>query len=77
MINKNVKECCSWYENAKEKIHEIPLVHELTSFFDNASICSACFYEPLFVPLFGDKIQIEPVQTVLVGADECVFRIKL
>lgn len=39
--------------------------------------CSACFYEPLFYPLFGKSIQIEPVQTVLSGAEECVFRIKL
>lgn len=39
--------------------------------------CSAYFFEPMFFPLFGDKIQIEAVETVLAGNEECVFRIKL
>jgi GNAT superfamily N-acetyltransferase len=39
--------------------------------------CAAAFFEPLFYPLFGDNIQIEPVKTVLSGADECIFRVKL
>ncbi len=39
--------------------------------------CAASFFEPMFVPLFGDNIVIEPIKTVLSGSDECVFRIKL
>jgi predicted GNAT family acetyltransferase len=39
--------------------------------------CSALWFEPMFVPIFGDKIKIEPVKTVISGADECVFRVKL
>jgi len=39
--------------------------------------CSAFFFEPMFCPLFGENIEIEPVKTVLSGDDECVFRIKL
>jgi hypothetical protein len=39
--------------------------------------CSVLWFEPMFVPIFGDKIQIEPVKTVISGTDECVFRIKL
>ena len=31
------------FKNASEKIHEIPSVHELTSFFDNASITEHLF----------------------------------
>lgn len=39
--------------------------------------CAAAFFEPMFVSLFGEKISIEPVKTVLSGAEECVFRVKL
>ena len=39
--------------------------------------CSAIWFEPMFFPIFGEKIIIEPVKTVLSGAEECIFRIKL
>ncbi|MDR0325333.1 MAG: GNAT family N-acetyltransferase [Oscillospiraceae bacterium] len=39
--------------------------------------CAAHFYEPMFFPLFGEKIQIDAIQTVLSGADECICKIKL
>lgn len=39
--------------------------------------CSAAFFEPIFTPLFGENILIEPVKTVLSGSDKCIFKIKL
>lgn len=39
--------------------------------------CAASFFEPMFVSLFGKNILVEPVKTVLSGAEECVFRVKL
>jgi ribosomal protein S18 acetylase RimI-like enzyme len=38
--------------------------------------CAASFYEPMFSPLLGENTVIEPVQTVLSGGEECIFRIK-
>ena len=38
---------------------------------------AAYFYEPMFFSIFGENIQIEAVQTVLSGAAECIFKIKL
>jgi GNAT superfamily N-acetyltransferase len=39
--------------------------------------CAAAFFEPVFAPLFGENITIEPVKTVLSGADECIIKITL
>jgi len=39
--------------------------------------CSAEFFRPMFGPLFGDNVVIEPVETVLAGGTECIFMIKL
>ena len=39
--------------------------------------CAATFFKPIFTPLFGENILIEPVRTVLSGAEECIFMIKL
>ncbi len=39
--------------------------------------CSAVFFEPMFTPLFGENILIEPVETVISGAESCIFRVKL
>ena len=39
--------------------------------------CSAVFFEPMFIPLFGENIEIKAVQTVLSGAEDCVFKITL
>ncbi|KUO72099.1 MAG: hypothetical protein APF77_00745 [Clostridia bacterium BRH_c25] len=36
--------------------------------------CSSAFFEPLFTPLFGDNIVIEPVETVLSGGEQCTFK---
>lgn len=37
--------------------------------------CAAIFFEPMFVPLFGQNITIEPVKAVMSGADECIIKI--
>ena len=39
--------------------------------------CAATFFRPMFVPLFGENIRIEPIKTVLSGAEDCIFRITL
>jgi len=39
--------------------------------------CAAAFFEPMFIPLFGESIVIEPVKTVLSGAEQCVIKITL
>lgn len=39
--------------------------------------CSAEFYRPLFAPLFGEDVLIEPVETVLSGDEQCTFAIRL
>lgn len=39
--------------------------------------CAASFYEPLFVPLFGENIIIEPIETVLSGGEQCLFAVRL
>ncbi len=37
--------------------------------------CGAEFYRPMFAPLFGDDVLIEPYKTVLSGDDECVIAV--
>lgn len=37
--------------------------------------CAATFFRPMFVPMFGENVRIEPVETVLAGGEDCVFRI--
>lgn len=39
--------------------------------------CGAEFYRPMFVPLFGKGVLIEPFQTVLSGDEECVLAIRI
>lgn len=39
--------------------------------------CSAEFFRPMFEPIFGDGIVIEPVETVLSGGEKCTFAIIL
>ena len=39
--------------------------------------CGAEFYRPMFAPLFGTDVLIEPYQTVLSGDDECVLAIRI
>lgn len=38
--------------------------------------CAAEFFRPMFEPLFGEKIIIEPVETVLSGGEKCSFVIR-
>lgn len=38
--------------------------------------CGAEFYRPMFAPLFGSNIQIEPYKTVLSGDSECIITVK-
>ena len=38
--------------------------------------CSAEFFRPMFEPLFGERIIIEPVETVLSGGEKCTFVIQ-
>ena len=39
--------------------------------------CGAEFYRPMFSPIFGDTVLIEPYQTVLSGDVECVLAIRI
>jgi hypothetical protein len=39
--------------------------------------CGAEFYRPMFAPLLGDDVLIEPYKTVLSGDDECVLAIRI
>jgi hypothetical protein len=39
--------------------------------------CGAEFYRPMFAPLFGDNVLIEPYKTVLSGDDECIIAIRI
>lgn len=39
--------------------------------------CGAEFYRPMFAPLFGDDILLEPYKTVLSGDEECVIAVRL
>ena len=39
--------------------------------------CGAEFYRPMFAPIFGDDILIEPYKTVLSGDEECVLAIRI
>jgi hypothetical protein len=39
--------------------------------------CGAEFYRPMFAPLFGGNVLIEPYKTVLSGDDECVLAIRI
>ncbi|MDR2515677.1 MAG: hypothetical protein LBD02_10830 [Christensenellaceae bacterium] len=39
--------------------------------------CRAEFYRPMFAPLFGPKVRIEPHKTVLSGDDECVLAVRI
>jgi hypothetical protein len=39
--------------------------------------CGAEFYRPMFAPLFGKSLVIEPYKTVLNGDDECVLAIRI
>lgn len=39
-------------------------------------ICGAEFFRPMFEPLFGKQITIEPIETVLSGGGQCTFVIK-
>lgn len=39
--------------------------------------CGAEFYRPMFAPIFGDDVLIEPFKTVLSGDNECVLAIRI
>ena len=39
--------------------------------------CGAEFYRPMFAPIFGPDVLIEPHQTVLSGDGECVLAIRI
>lgn len=39
--------------------------------------CGAEFYRPMFAPIFGESVLIEPYKTVLSGNDECVLAIRI
>jgi len=39
--------------------------------------CGAEFYRPMFAPIFGDNVLIEPYNTVLAGDDECILAIRI
>jgi len=39
--------------------------------------CGAEFYRPMFAPLFGANVLIEPYKTVLSGDDECVLAVRV
>ena len=39
--------------------------------------CGAEFYRPMFAPIFGESVLIEPYKTVLSGDDECILAIKI
>jgi hypothetical protein len=39
--------------------------------------CGAEFYRPMFAPIFGEDVLIEPYKTVLSGDDECVLAIRI
>lgn len=39
--------------------------------------CAAGFFRPMFAPLFGHDVVIEPVETVLSGGEECTFAVRL
>lgn len=39
--------------------------------------CGAEFYRPMFAPIFGKDVLIEPYKTVLSGDDECVLAIRI
>jgi len=38
--------------------------------------CGAEFYRPLFAPIFGHKVLIEPYSTVLSGGNECIIAVR-
>jgi len=39
--------------------------------------CGAEFYRPMFAPLFGERVLIDPFKTVLSGDDECTLAIRI
>ena len=39
--------------------------------------CGAEFYRPMFAPIFGNDVLIEPYKTVLSGDDECILAIRI
>jgi len=39
--------------------------------------CGAEFYRPMFAPIFGDNVLIEPYKTVLSGDEECILAIRI
>ena len=39
--------------------------------------CGAEFYRPMFAPIFGNDVLIEPYKTVLSGDDACVLAIRI
>ena len=39
--------------------------------------CGADFYRPMFAPIFGDNVLIEPYKTVLSGDDECILAVRI
>lgn len=39
--------------------------------------CGAEFYRPMFAPLFGENVLIEPYETVLSGGEACVLAVRI
>ena len=39
--------------------------------------CGAEFYRPMFAPIFGEAVLIEPYKTVLSGGEECILAIRI
>ena len=39
--------------------------------------CGAEFYRPMFAPIFGENVLIEPYKTVLSGDEECILAVRI
>lgn len=39
--------------------------------------CGAEFYRPMFAPIFGSDVLIEPYKTVLSGDEECILAVRI
>ena len=60
-----------------ERCHCLHYNHSKNFYPKHYCKCGTEFYRPMFVPIFGEDVLIEPHKTVLSGDNECILAIRL
>jgi len=76
------KECGEYNENNKTKFGERCYCSHYNGITEGVYPLSCCkcgaeFYRPMFAPIYGEDVLIEPCETVLAGNETCVLAVRI